>query len=225
MLYRTFPCSECVIVLPWRTLWKILILAENNFSFLSCKHVLLMIPLIFSPSWRKSQWMSKPYFFLKFHFSSTSLLSKLCMGNKKVLRDTDEELFLFSGCSVFHVNAHAHLSSQTWVGDLGFWRCLIHCHFCVVTHKSLPFMSKFQVCCVCLMLACEERLNESSDFLLKLRVWVKKKSFPCPTRAPRLLQSMAKCTNNNTGTFSPCAVKINWCMFPTDFLALCLNLQ
>lgn len=50
MLYRTFPCSEfhrCTL----KDFMKGFDL--NYFSFLSCKHVLPMIPLIFCPSWRK----------------------------------------------------------------------------------------------------------------------------------------------------------------------------
>lgn len=143
MLYRTFPCSECVIIEPWRTLWKISILTNNYFSF-SCKHVFLMIPLIFNPSWIKIKMnvktcMSFFFFFFLLNFSSATLLSKLCMGNKKSSERHWWRVGLFFFFHDFHVlcfNAPARLSSKTWVEGLGFWRCFIHCHFYLVVHVN-----------------------------------------------------------------------------------------
>lgn len=85
------PHPKCIIVLPWRTLLYL----EETYWILTIAKTFLFYFLVLNmycrwfhrwwPQWRKSQWVSKllfPFFF-KFHFCSTTLLSKLCMGNKK----------------------------------------------------------------------------------------------------------------------------------------------
>lgn len=214
MLYSTFPRPKCVIlVLTWRTFWKILTLAYFFFLLvdLSCKVVLLMIPLL--SIMEKIKWMSKLLFlYFPFQFSSTTLLSKLCMGNKKVSERHWWRLWLLLSLLLL-VNAYVQLSSWVWVRVLDFWTCLIHCCLCVVTHKSFPFIIKFLMYCFCVMPASKESLNESSALCMGDST-CKKKSCLSSFTPPRLLQATAKCTDENTGSFHA-----------YDAYFLCLTLQ
>lgn len=108
----------------------------SSFSLLFCSSVLIsfvflpMIPLIISPQWSKSQWMSRllcSLFFSQksFYFSFTTLLSKLCMGNKKkeVLSNSNwESLSLFWLCLFPSSHPHAAyvVNLSAWRGDLPF---------------------------------------------------------------------------------------------------------
>lgn len=98
LCYNELYPVQSVIVLPWRTLLK---------DFYPCRKLFCSFLLeTFFANGIENYNECQNFISFIFCFILTTLVSKLCMGNKKNV-DTDKDLFLFSSWSINHVKPHA----------------------------------------------------------------------------------------------------------------------
>lgn len=135
-------------------------------------------------------------FFLKFYFSFTTLLSKLCMGNKRKKKFWATVISFSGFCcgsSSFLLHTHAQPPSLTCVVGPSFLSPFESSSLLRRLRKITAFHS-YVSSALRLMLYEEARLNESSNFFsMTGHVHGRKAWCAPPMQTFRPLQSIAKC--------------------------------